>query len=132
MRRYLKTVVLPELERRKEIQQLRLKLELTQEELNERLAHMSKAQRKVTEDNLKAGLGMFVWRRRAPVPTPKAKPEREVFGKEVGVGEDWSHLNKRRQRAREDSVRRDVRWMKELTAARKQASRDENAQPSPT
>ena len=44
--------------------------------------------------------------------------EEEAFGAEVGVGEDWSHLNKRRQRAREEKVARDVKWMKKVQRAR--------------
>jgi hypothetical protein len=46
------------------------------------------------------------------------KDRDEVFGTEVGVGEDWSHLNKRRQRARGEKVTRDVKWMKKLESAR--------------
>jgi hypothetical protein len=47
----------------------------------------------------------------------KEKDE-EVFGAEVGVGEDWSHLNKRRRRAREEKVSRDVKWIRKLQKAR--------------
>jgi hypothetical protein len=45
----------------------------------------------------------------------------EVFGWEVGVGEDWSHLNKRlgRRRAREEKVARDVKWLEKLQSARR-------------
>lgn len=50
---------------------------------------------------------------------PKPKKEPKVFGTEVGVGEDWSHLNKRRQRAREGKVTRDVVWMKDVETLRK-------------
>ncbi|KAF8651618.1 hypothetical protein AX16_004659 [Volvariella volvacea WC 439] len=45
---------------------------------------------------------------------PKPKPFKEPFGKDVGVGEDWSHLNRRRQHSRMDKLRRDVWLMKEL------------------
>ncbi|KAF8636048.1 hypothetical protein AX17_003843 [Amanita inopinata Kibby_2008] len=48
------------------------------------------------------------------LPKPKIpQPERPVFGAQVGVGEDWSHLNRRRQRARVEKVARDVLMMKE-------------------
>lgn len=50
---------------------------------------------------------------------PKPKKEYKVFGTEVGVGEDWSHLNKRRRRAREGKVERDVAWLKDLQVLRK-------------
>jgi hypothetical protein len=40
------------------------------------------------------------------------------FGAEVGVGEDWGHLNKRRRRAREEKVQRDVKWMRKVQRVR--------------
>jgi hypothetical protein len=43
----------------------------------------------------------------------------ETFGAEVGVGEDWSHLNKRRRRVREEKVARDVKWLEKLQSARR-------------
>jgi len=48
----------------------------------------------------------------------KKNEDEEVFGGEVGVGEDWSHLNKRRRRARDEKVARDVKWMEKLQTAR--------------
>ena len=60
-----------------------------------------------------------VWRWEIPVRKVPAE-KKEIFGKEVGVGEDWSHLNKRRQRKREEKVERDVAWLKELEEARKE------------
>jgi hypothetical protein len=48
--------------------------------------------------------------------------DEEVFGAEVGVGEDWSHLNKRRRRAREEKVARDVQWIEKLQRARATAT----------
>ncbi|RDB27620.1 hypothetical protein Hypma_003803 [Hypsizygus marmoreus] len=59
-----------------------------------------------------------------PAP-PKFKPTRKLFGTEVGVGEDWSHLNKRRERARVGKVRRDVSVMKEVIAAREDRDKEE-------
>jgi hypothetical protein len=41
----------------------------------------------------------------------------EVFGVEVGVGEDRSHLNKRWRRAWEEKVARDVKWLEKLQCA---------------
>lgn len=41
-------------------------------------------------------------------------PAKEVYGREVGVGLDVSHLNKRRQRARVEKVSAAVMKMKEL------------------
>lgn len=55
----------------------------------------------------------------SPFDSAKKKDtDEEVFGTEVGVGEDWSHLNKRRRRAREGKVSRDVRWIRRLERAR--------------
>jgi hypothetical protein len=48
----------------------------------------------------------------------KKDDEEEVFGTEVGVGEDWGHLNKRRRRAREGKVARDVKWLEKVQRAR--------------
>lgn len=44
--------------------------------------------------------------------------EEDPFGREVGAGEDWSHLNKRRQAMREKKVANDVRWMQQLERAK--------------
>jgi len=41
----------------------------------------------------------------------------------VGVGEDWGHLNKRRQRARERKVKRDLKLMTSIQDAKKEAAR---------
>ncbi|KAG0700085.1 hypothetical protein DFH29DRAFT_651295 [Suillus ampliporus] len=43
---------------------------------------------------------------------------------DVDVGQDWSHLNKRRQRAREETVERDLKWMWTLQAAKREAARE--------
>jgi hypothetical protein len=54
----------------------------------------------------------------SPFDSTKKDADEEVFGAEVGVGEDWSHLNKRRRRAREGKVSRDARWTRRLEMAR--------------
>ena len=62
-----------------------------------------------------APVTVWVWKpidkSKLPLP-PAPKPPRKVFGTEVGVGEDWSHLSKRRGRARVGKVRRDVSAMR--------------------
>ena len=95
-----------------------MKVTLTPEEVEQRLARMTKAQRKLAAGHLKTETKVFAWRVKPPQSAPKQKPEPEVFGTAVGVGEDWSHLNKRRQRAREESIRRDVKWLRELDAVK--------------
>ncbi|KAG1744149.1 uncharacterized protein EDB91DRAFT_1080941 [Suillus paluster] len=70
-----------------------------------------------------------------PTPPPKPSPaptlsKSELLGlprltaADVGVGEDWSHLNKRRQRARKEKVERDLKWMWTLQAAKREAARE--------
>ena len=64
---------------------------------------------------------VWLWRTRTrPSPPPEPKKEKPVFGVEVGVGEDWSHLNKRRQRARGEKVARDVTWLRDLEKIRRE------------
>ncbi|KAJ3514708.1 hypothetical protein NLJ89_g2219 [Agrocybe chaxingu] len=63
----------------------------------------------------------FVWKPIPPenrwVPKPPP-PKKEVVGTEVGVGADFSHLNKRRQRARVEKVSAAVMRMKEYRQQR--------------
>jgi hypothetical protein len=59
----------------------------------------------------------FVWRVVDPneVPIPRrSKPKPRVVGKEVGVGLDYEHLNKRRQNARVGKITQDFESMKLL------------------
>ncbi|KAF8799732.1 hypothetical protein BYT27DRAFT_7217467 [Phlegmacium glaucopus] len=59
----------------------------------------------------------FVWKVIDPndvPPPPRPKPVKEVVGKEVGVGMDFQHLNKRRQNARVGKITRDVDAMKNI------------------
>lgn len=89
---------------------------------------MSKSARKAKESSLPTTGDVWLWRLRERPPPPlepkKAKP---VFGAEVGVGEDWSHLNKRRQRAREEKVARDVTWLRDLGKIRREREALEKA-----
>ncbi|KAG0707224.1 hypothetical protein DFH29DRAFT_771276, partial [Suillus ampliporus] len=77
----------------------------------------------------------WLWRTATPPPPPKPKPspslsKSELLGlprltaADVGVGEDWSHLNKRRQRARKEKVEHDLKWMWMLQAAKREAARE--------
>ncbi|KAF9450194.1 hypothetical protein P691DRAFT_701661 [Macrolepiota fuliginosa MF-IS2] len=66
----------------------------------------------------------WVWK---PFDPADAKPKTQpivtaAFGTSVGVGEDWSHLNKRRQGSREEKVQRDVAAMKQLQARERRAA----------
>lgn len=55
-------------------------------------------------------------------PEPKEKPKevQEPFGAAVGVGQDFSHLSKRRQAAREEKIQRDVKKMRQIHAKQKE------------
>lgn len=116
---YLKSAVLPTLARRNVIKKVHTSVTLTPEELEARLQNLDKSARRTA--NLQSIQEVFAWKPKAPQAPLKPKPEPEVFGKEVGVGEDWSHLNKRRRRAREASVARDVKWLRELEKVRQEA-----------
>ncbi|KAF9041252.1 hypothetical protein BJ165DRAFT_1406219 [Panaeolus papilionaceus] len=64
----------------------------------------------------------FVWKLSDPsiIPRPRPPVVKEVVGREVGVGLDISHLNKRRQRARVEDITRSVNRMKEFRAQQQQ------------
>jgi hypothetical protein len=72
---------------------------------------MTKASRKAQSALL---AGSWAWRIPAvqPAVQPIIQPENSQIGADVGVGEDWSHLNKRRRRARVGKVARDLKIAK--------------------
>jgi hypothetical protein len=112
----------------KEVEKFHTVRTLSEEEIKHRLATMSKSARKAKADSLPVTTGVWLWRaRERPSPPPAPKQEKLVFGAEVGVGEDWLHLNKRRQRAREEKVARDVTWLKELVTIRRERAALEKA-----
>lgn len=93
---------------------------LSDEEIQRRLATMSKSARKAKSNLSSTTIDTWLWRLKArPRPPSQPKEKEPVFGVEVGVGEDRSHLNKRRQRAREEKVARDVTWLKDLANLRR-------------
>ena len=112
--RYLKTVVLPVLTGNNEITKVHATRPLTAEELAEQktqLKGVTRAPRTVKD--------LWMFKRKIMPAPPKPVVVPEVFGKDVGVGEDWSHLNKRRQRAREATVAREVQWARMVEKARR-------------
>ncbi|KAG6888806.1 hypothetical protein C0995_005826 [Termitomyces sp. Mi166 len=60
-----------------------------------------------------------------PPPIPSLPRQREPFGAEVGVGEDLSHLSKKRQKARRVEIRRDLHMMKVQAGIKAQKERAE-------
>jgi hypothetical protein len=133
--RYLKRVVLPELVKSKNVEKFCTKRTLSQAEIEHRLQTVTKAARKEQAVLLAAPRNTWLWRTSTPPPPPKPSPsstlsKSELLGlprltaADVGVGEDWSHLNKRRQRARKGKVERDLKWMWTLQAAKREAARE--------
>ncbi|KAF9648370.1 hypothetical protein BDM02DRAFT_2293867 [Thelephora ganbajun] len=120
--RYLKTIVLPHMrDKIQEIEKFHAVRTLSDEEIQHRLATMSKSARKAKGDSLPTTTDVWLWKaRERPSPPPEPKREKPAFGIEVGVGGDWSHLNKRRQRARVEKVARDVTWLKDLVNIRRE------------
>lgn len=112
--------MLPRLVSLGDVEQIHIKVTLSAEELEQRLQSMTKAQRKSAIQRPEQSI--WGWRLKSPQSPSKPKSEPVVFGQEVGVGEDWSHLNKRRHRTRRESIGRDIAWLKELAAARLPAS----------
>lgn len=89
------------------------------------MATMSKTQVKKTSlAAVSHPVSTWMWQlvdnssKKASLEGAKKDNAEEAFGAEVGVGEDWSHLNKRRRRVREEKVSRDVKWLKQLQSAR--------------
>ncbi|KAI0711570.1 hypothetical protein C8Q76DRAFT_737144 [Earliella scabrosa] len=117
--RYLKKVVLPDLEQEGVVEKVHTKEPLSEEELERMRANLAKS-RKTKPVALSSHVAYWRWQLRQARDEEPLKEEKRRFGTEVGVGEDWSHLNKRRQRAREEKVARDVAWLKELEAARRE------------
>ena len=114
--------MLPDLLQRKEVGLVHSQRTLTQDEINARLASMTKAQRARAGTLSTATISSWLWQARDYTPPPVVvKEEKATFGTEVGVGEDWSHLNRRRRRAREMKVKRDVKWMRKLQHAKETA-----------
>jgi hypothetical protein len=86
---------------------------------------MSKAQlKKTSAEALSQPVSTWMWqpidKSAAPVRPAKDESVKVAFGAEVGVGKDWSHLNRRRRRVREEKVARDVQWMRKVQRARVQ------------
>jgi len=125
---FLKHSVLPILEGNKELEIVRT----TRIPFNPAPPQRASGKRKTKQETSHAAsaaapapVTVWAWKTvdKSRIPRPPApKPKRKVFGVEVGVGEDWSHLNKRRRRARAGKVRRDVTTMKAVILAKKEAA----------
>lgn len=132
---YLKQAILPVLEGKNEVKLFRILREHVINQPHSKDTNTGKGKKKSQaappppETRVKHA---YVWklvdRKRLAIQTAgriKIKPKKPAFGVEVGVGEDWSHLNKRRQRARMGKVARDVQKMVELRKLRRKAAVEE-------
>lgn len=115
--RFLKKDILAALRDAKEIRTVRQRRVVpTPEEELEALANpATKRERKA----LSVAVNEHVWKVLPPQQPPPAAAVKEVIGREVGVGADISHLNKRRQRARVEKVGQAVLKMKGIRSGLK-------------
>ncbi|KAI0044785.1 hypothetical protein FA95DRAFT_1574238 [Auriscalpium vulgare] len=130
--RYLKKMILQDLLDRKEIEKVHTKRTLSAEEMRQRLATMTKAAQRAHANDAARNIDLWLWQiRTRPVVVPKVEEEKAAYGVEVGVGEDVSHLNRRRQRARELKVKLDVQWVRKLQRAKETPLTGEQVPPLP-
>ncbi|KAF8480412.1 hypothetical protein DFH94DRAFT_742660 [Russula ochroleuca] len=128
---YLKRTVLEDLARTGDIKKVHIKRELSPEEIEQRKATMSKAQaKKKSVANLSDPVSTWMWQlvdksnKKSSVESTKEDEDEGVLGAEVGVEEDWSHLNKRRQRARGEKALKDLSWAELVQRAREMGNSD--------
>ncbi|KAL1938844.1 hypothetical protein VTO73DRAFT_11224 [Trametes versicolor] len=114
--RYLKRVILPDLEQSGKVEKAHTKQTLTEAELEALKANMGKKSKKAS--TLPSHVQLWRWQLKEAKPQEPAPEETKLYGSEVGLGADWSHLNKRRQRGRQEKVREDMKWLKQLRQAR--------------
>ncbi|KAG1884458.1 hypothetical protein F4604DRAFT_1919666 [Suillus subluteus] len=92
---------------------------LSQAAIDHRLQTVTKVARKEQAALLAAPRNPWLWRMTTPPPPPK--PCLPLLSR--SVGEDWSYLNRRGQRARKEQVERGLTWMWTLQAAKREAVR---------
>jgi hypothetical protein len=108
-------VVLPALVHSKEVQKVHIKRTLSAEEMEHHLKSMSKTAQRARAGALSSTIDTWLWKpvdHRSPTAATGDNPEGSV--KEVDMREDWSHLNRRRQRSREEALEREGKWMRKL------------------
>lgn len=123
---FLKNAVLPIMEGNKEIKIVRsARIPFHPAATHRASSPLDKGKRKnkpVHVAATPAPVTTWVWKAVDQSTLPKREPPqppRKLFGVEVGVGEDWSHLNKRRRRARVGKVKRDLAVMKVVEGKRR-------------
>lgn len=88
-----------------------------QEHLDMIREELVKSRGKTAHLGMSTQSSMWRWQIMEPAEKKVVRKVEKPFGVEVGVDADVSHLNKRRQRAREEKVARDVKWMRQLKRA---------------
>ncbi|KAH9059568.1 hypothetical protein EDB87DRAFT_766685 [Lactarius vividus] len=124
---FLKRTILENLVRTRDVKKVHIKRVLTPAEVEHRMSTMSKAQlKKTSAEALSQPVSTWAWqsvdKSATPVRVSKDEGAEVTFGAEVGVGEDWGHLNRRRRRVREEKVARDVKWMRKVQMAREDSN----------
>ena len=115
--------------RTRDIKKVHIKRVLSPAEIEQRKATMSKAQLKKTSvATLSQPLSTWMWQlvdnkssKWSSLKGGADDKSKAAFGTEVGVGEDWGHLN-RRGGVVGRKVERDVRWMRKLQSVRAEDS----------
>ena len=126
--------MLEDLIRTRDIKKVHIKRVLSPTEIEQRKATMSKAQlKKTSAASLSQPLSTWVWQLVDKTTSSSKEGDKDagkddVFGAEVGVGEDWGHLNKRRRRTREEQVQRDVKWVQKLRRVVRDTAESSTAQ----
>lgn len=107
--RYLKTVVLPDLVATHKVE----KIHTTRVGNAAVSSLVTKSKATPVPPSKATPVQAWLWQLRSHPPTPpKVAAAKPVYGAEVGVGEDWSHLSKRRRRSRIGKVGRDLATLK--------------------
>ncbi|KAF9226415.1 hypothetical protein BS17DRAFT_697730 [Gyrodon lividus] len=130
--RYLKTIVLRELAAKHHVEKVMMQKTLDAKEIERRLENVPRMEQKAVYKKLSRPFNMWLWRPNQEAPAPPARSTKaagqalagvvELSPAAVGVGEDWSHLNKRRQRARKMKVERDLKRMLDLQKVKRKAA----------
>jgi len=129
--RFLKKQILPVLEGRHEIKKVQLPRHTIASDVS------SGATTKKGKGGAKEEKMAFYWTAVPETERPVRQappPAKVVVGREVGVGLDYSHLNKRRQAARVGKITRNVNKLKAVLASAKaaQAASSSSSSSTPT
>lgn len=131
---FLKHVILPSLERTNQIEKFHTVQTITADELSDRLSRMNvtnktsrKAKRRKEATIVAKPEGhsvhSWLWRiKEVQALQPPVEPEVPPLVEAIGMNNDISHLNKRRQQSRQESLPRDLKWAAKLEEARLRAA----------